>query len=46
MNEQPCHSEFCEAASALERETQRARDLRLWEDWLEGLSGPEPPFAI
>lgn len=28
------------------RAAQKADDLRRWEEYLLGLSGPEPPFAI
>lgn len=35
-----------EIDEAVARSAQRADDLRRWEEYLAGLSGPEPPFAI
>lgn len=28
------------------RAAQKADDYRRWQDYLDGLSGPEPPFSI
>ena len=35
-----------EIDEAVARCALRADDLRRWEEYLAGLSGPEPPFAI
>ena len=31
---------------AVDRAAQKADDLRRWEEYLAGRSGPQPPFAI
>jgi len=31
---------------AVDRAAQKADDLRRWEEYLAGLSGTRPPFAI
>lgn len=52
QTQQLCQPDFCDhqfhqdLSQSQERQIQRAKDLRRWEDWLEGLSGPEPPFSI